>query len=188
MSARAVLSEIGDQLSADTCLTSLLDPLDTNVQHGSLQFCDQPPNSHTTHRIARFQQGTPGDFIRACVRFGGISRGEIGPEQVRNLEAWTFRVSGFAHQQIEDGGELSPGDLWLEDVRDAVIRVLAWKLPGQTECSTTDPFVIWQKFHDGTVLPTEFDANKAVWTFQEQFRWVVLSRGVIPPLDAAGCC
>jgi hypothetical protein len=186
MSGRAILSTIGDLLLADACLPTWLDPVDELVAHGSTQYCDEPPTSHVSRPVARFDQGAPGDFTRAVVRFGSLSRGLLGVELDPNLEAWTFRVSGFAHDLIQVDGQESNGSLWLEDIRDAVIRILAWQRT-ELPCTASSLIAIFQQFHDGTVLPVDYDENKGVWTFQEQFRWVVMSRGVTPPVDS-GCC
>lgn len=183
MSGRLILAEIYTELTADLCLPALLDPVGQHVTHGGT-LCDQPTTGHDAFPVRRFEQGEPGDFTKAVVAFGALSRGTVLIGAPRGLEAWTFRVHGWARPNLVHDGMSTVGDLHLEDIRDAVVRILAWT---ETRLSCGGDLLVLRKEHDGTVLPTSFDDAKAVWQFQEQFRWQVMSRAVRAPVEHCPC-
>jgi hypothetical protein len=184
VSSRAVLVQIYDQLTGDACLMPLLDVADDSTIHGSIDKCDQPITSEYGRPVRRFEQGWPGDFSKAVVGFGSISRAPFDIAAPRGIETWTFRVQGWSQDPIEHNGASRAGDVHLYEILDHVIRILGQE---KTRLACGSDILIVRKDHDGTVLPVEFDDPKGIWTFQEQFRWVVASRGTVAPLESCPC-
>jgi hypothetical protein len=187
MSARALTSLIGDMLAADVCLADYLDTPSTTT-HGSEDWCDQPVNQHGHPQIRRELQGWPGDFKRAIVTYGRLGRSFFTVDKKPWVESWTFVVGLWSRQTvIANDGERSPGDLWLLDMYDSVVRILGWEKGANGLVDCDDPLVlIARKEHVGNIVDLTFNESLGCWELQTRFRWIVISRGLTVPVPS--CC
>lgn len=182
MSGRAILATIYDDLSLDSCLLPLLDELD--VSHGSDDDCDQPRTSHVAWPIRRFQQNWPSHFTRAVVAFGDISKSPHSIDRPRWMEDWTFRVGAWAQKNVTVGGAESPGDLWALDVHDHIVRILAWD---QKPSTCSEGIAVLERNLDGAAQSLSMDVETGIWSIVSQFRWTVISRGLVAPQPGCAC-
>jgi hypothetical protein len=192
MSARAIIATIYDLLADDVCLASgYLEPADATTIHGSEDFCDMPLNSHFGRPIRREEQGWPGDFTRAVVTFGRLSRSPRSINQRPWIESWTFVVGVWVRQTPKDEMNVpSPGDLWALDIYDMVVRILGWQAGGAAlplECGEGGMILVPHREHVGDVVDLHFNDKLAAWEIQTRFRWTVISRGLVPPIPDV-CC
>lgn len=92
-------------------------------------------------------------------------------------------VSGFARQTVtDDDGVRSGGDLWLLDVWDQVVRILAWD---QTK-DGCDGILIGRRDLEGTIVDLSWLEDLRAWTTAGRFRWSIVSRGLKVPQPE--CC
>lgn len=193
MSARLLWVSIMQALYDSPC--GLLEMLDREVDtsHGSLAFCDEPESTHAGRPIRREQQAWPADFSRAVVTVGRMSRSPRAFTSRPWLESWTFVVSGFAREEIklDDGTSGGPGDLWLADIYDKVVKISG----GWYDELALDPagceagFAVMLRRHEADPLPLQFNGQAGdhrFWWFQSRFRWLVLSRGTVV-VDCVPC-
>jgi hypothetical protein len=183
MSARLLWISAMQALYDSPC--GLLPLLDREVdgEHGSDAFCDEPRSTHAGRPIRREEQGWPSDFSRAVVTVGRLSRSPRSFTSRPWLESWTLVASGFAREEISLDSGLSggPGDLWLADIYDKVVKILG----GWYDEALLDPagcaagFAVMQRRHDSDVLPLQFNDDHRFWWFQARFRWLVLSAGTV---------
>lgn len=183
MSGRAIAATVYDMLSGDACLGELLDTRGALTQQGSMDYCDQPPTSHEGRPIRRFEQGWPSGFERAVVAFGGFSRAPFSVDTVHWLESWSFRAGVWCQKTVTDNsGGTHAGDLWAEDIHNHVVRILGWdQLRAPAVCTAQD-VIVMQRNQDGDVTDLTWDAEHGYWMHVSQFRWVVVSRGLVAPV------
>jgi hypothetical protein len=182
MSGRALAAAVHDRLALDVCLAPYLDR-DVLTLHGSGDDCDMPWNLHNSLGVRRESQGWPSDFHRCVLTFGRFGRSRHSLNHPPWIEDWTFVVSGFARQTvIADDGERSGGDLWLLDVWDNVMRLLAWD-QSKDGC---DGILVGRRDLEGTIVDLSWLDDLRAWTMASRFRWSVVSRGLTVP--AENCC
>lgn len=181
MSGRLLWISTMQALYDDPCLLPLLDR-EEDTSHGSLAFCDEPESTHSGRPIRREQQGWPGDFSRAVVTVGRLSRAPAAFTRRPWLESWSFVVSVFCRETIklDNGSSGGAGDLWCQDIRDHVARILGWNADLGSTCE--QGFAVLTRRHETTVLPINYNEKQRHWTAQDRFRWLVLSRGLEAPV------
>lgn len=185
MSGRDISAHIYDALTLDLCMGDYLEPPGTTT-HGSEEHCDQPVNQHVSRPVRREEQGWPGDFNRAVVTFGRLSRSPFAFNRVKWAESWTFVVGIWVRQTVvDDDGERSPGDLWAQDIYANVVRALAWT-KGNADLDCTGRFLVFERNHEGDIVPLHYNSDLGAWEIQTRFRWGIVSRGLIAPVPA--CC
>jgi hypothetical protein len=187
MTGRALVATIYDLLTNDPCLAPYLDPADELVTHGGEDPCGQPFEVHALERIRRAEQGSPGDFCRAVVTFGGFSRTPFFGFNDRSRETWSFIVGIFVRSTVTgDDGTISVGDTWALDMYDHVVRILGWgPLPAnRPECPAE--FLVARMAHVGDTSPLSFQEDLRAWRILTRFSWITIGEGLRIP--AADCC
>lgn len=165
----------------------LLDTAGALTRQGSLNYCDQPLTSHEGRPVRRYEQGWPSGFEKCVVAFGNLSRSQFSPDSVRWMENWTFRCGVWCQKTITDNGVSSAGDLWTLDVHNHLVRILGWDQKRRSCDSSTD-VIVMQRQLDGDVTGLAWEQETGVWMYVSQFRWLVVSRGLVAPVADCNPC
>lgn len=180
--SRELSSAVGDLLYYDPCIRPLLDD-EVDETHGTEAFCDQPTNSHPGRPVRREQMGWPSDFHRAVISFGQFQPLPAFGSAPPWVEQWTFVVNVFARERIilSDGTKAGNGDLWAMDIMRGVVRRLGWERAHDGIPCDAD-FRVMRRIHLGDSFPLDFNDAQRYWQIGTRFRWITVSRGLIPPI------